>query len=235
MAARVREASTGSLDVSSLQPVVFDSGDSEFLSGGGHIVSVGVALAGILDAGQLASDSSSIIGSAVGPSGSTSGALFIENLLNGASGSVGAVSGDTVDGSDVFGVVGERVEERVELVENSTDLGMFTRKGFVLSLSQAKSGSARNGFGSGEGVSAVQLTVQKRVRVRAQRRHVVSGSMRFLSVGTDVALNLGDELVPEIVGKGLRGELLTLEQATRRERESAEADENEMSDHSFNL
>jgi hypothetical protein len=59
--------------------------------------------------------------------------------------------------------------------------------------------------------------------------------MGFLSVGTDVAFNLGNELVPEIVGERLRSEFLTLEESTCRERERAEAEENEISDHSFNL
>jgi hypothetical protein len=59
--------------------------------------------------------------------------------------------------------------------------------------------------------------------------------MGFLSIGTDIAFDLGDELVPEIVSECLRGELLTLKETTARERESTEADENEMSDHSFNL
>jgi len=230
----VGESSSSSLDFIALQPVVLDGGDSEVLSGGGDVISVGVPLSSVLDGGELSSDSGSPLGGSVGSAGSTGGSPLVEDLLDCAGGGVGSVGGDSIDGPDVF-VFSEGVEEGVQFVEHSADLGRFSGESLILGLGQTHSGSPGNGFRSGQGVSSFELAVEERVRVRGSGRHVVAGGMGFFGVGPDVALHLSDELVTEIVGESLRSELLTLEESTSRERESAEAEENEISDHSFNL
>jgi hypothetical protein len=106
----------------------------------------------------LTGDTGSPFGCSVGSSRSSSGSRFIEDLLNGAGSSVGSVSGDSIDGSDVF-IISERIKERIQLIKDSGDLGLFTRESLVLGLRKTNAGSTRNGFGSSKSIAISKLAV----------------------------------------------------------------------------